>query len=37
MLPRAHRAGVMAAFFVIAYVAALVSLIGWFELRPRGD
>ena len=66
MLPPAHRAGVMAAFFVVAYfaisipaigagvatvhvglesaatwfglavaaLAALVSIIGWFELRP---
>ena len=66
VLPPAHRAGVMAAFFVVAYfaisvpaigagiatvhiglesaatwfglavaaVAALVSIIGWFELRP---
>ena len=66
MLPPAHRAGVMSAFFVVAYasisipaigagvaavhiglesaatwfggavaiVAALVSIIGWFELRP---
>ena len=67
-LPAAHRASVMAAFFVIAYfaisvpaigagiatvhvglesaatwfgfavaiVATLVSIIGWFELRPAG-
>jgi MFS family permease len=66
VLPPAHRAGVMAAFFVVAYfaisvpaigagvatvhtglesaatwfglavaaVAALVAIIGWFELRP---
>jgi MFS family permease len=66
VLPPAHRAGVMAAFFVVAYfaisvpaigagiatvhigvesaatwfglavaaMAALVSIIGWFELRP---
>jgi MFS family permease len=68
-LPPAHRAGVMAAFFVVAYfaisvpaiaagiaavhigltsaatwfgcavavVAALVSVIGWFELRPARE
>jgi MFS family permease len=69
MLPPAHRAGVMAAFFVVAYfaisvpaiaagiaavhiglasaatwfgcavavVAALVSIVGWFELRPARE